>query len=129
MAACLVIRRPARTAVVTLFRKERLPMPPAAPSALDLSVLVLNKMFLAVHVVSVRPAFCLLCKDLAEVVAVEDGQYASYDFTSWREVSAFRAQFDRVEDDDWVRTAKADIQVPRVIRLYAYDKVPKQVVK
>jgi len=105
-------------------------MLPGAPSALELSVLVLNKMFLAVHVVSVRRAFCLLCKDLAEVVAVEDGQYASYDFASWREVSAFRAQFDRADDDDdWVRTAKADIQVPRVIRLYAYDKVPKQVVK
>jgi 5-methylcytosine-specific restriction endonuclease McrA len=104
-------------------------MAPGAPTALDLSVLVLNKMFLAVHVVSVRRAFCLLCKDLAEVVAVEDGQYASYDFASWREVSAFRAQYFREEDDDWVRTAKADIQVPRVIRLYAYDKVPKQVVK
>jgi 5-methylcytosine-specific restriction endonuclease McrA len=104
-------------------------MAPGVPTALDSSVLVLNKMFLAVHVVSVRRAFCLLCKDLAEVVAVEDGQYASYDFASWREVSAFRAQFYREEDDDWVRTAKADIQVPRVIRLFAYDKVPKQVVK
>ena len=98
-------------------------------SALEASVLVLNKLFMAVHIISVRRAFCLLCKDLAEVVAVEDGQYASYDFASWREVSAFRAQFYREEDDDWVRTAKADIQVPRVIRLYAYDKVPKQVVK
>ena len=53
-------------------------------SALDASVLVLNKTFVAVHVISVRRAFCLLCKDLAEVVSLEDGQFATYDFASWR---------------------------------------------
>ena len=57
-------------------------------SALEASVLVLNKMFLAVHVISVRRAFCLLCKELAEVVTLEDGQYMTYDFETWREVSA-----------------------------------------
>ena len=41
-------------------------------SALDASVLVLNKLFMAVHVISVRRAFILLCKDLAEVVTEED---------------------------------------------------------
>ena len=56
-------------------------MPPGAPSfALEASVLVLNKMFMAVHVISVRRAFCLLCKELAEVVSLEDGQFATYDF-------------------------------------------------
>ena len=104
-------------------------MTAGASSALDASVLVLNKLFMAVHVISVRRAFCLLCKDLAEVVSLEDGQFSTYDFQSWADLSAFRAQFYREEDDDWVRTAKADIQVPRVIRLFTYDKVPKQVVK
>jgi 5-methylcytosine-specific restriction endonuclease McrA len=98
-------------------------------SALDASVLVLNKVFMAVHVISVRRAFCLLCKDLAEVVALEDGQYATYDFATWRELSEFRAKNFRQEDDDWVRTASSEIQVPRVIRLLDYDKVPKQTVK
>ncbi|HEV3145354.1 MAG TPA: HNH endonuclease [Gemmataceae bacterium] len=98
-------------------------------SALDASVLVLNKVFMAVHVVSVRRAFCLLCKDMAEVVALEDGQYATYDFATWRELSEFRAKNFRQEDDDWVHTASSEIQVPRVIRLLDYDKVPKQTVK
>jgi 5-methylcytosine-specific restriction endonuclease McrA len=98
-------------------------------SALDASVLVLNKVFMAVHVISVRRAFCLLCKDLAEVVSLEDGQYATYDFTTWRELSEYRAKNFRQEDDDWVRTASSEIQVPRVIRLLDYDKVPKQTVK
>jgi 5-methylcytosine-specific restriction endonuclease McrA len=100
-------------------------------SPLDASVLVLNKLFMAVHVISVRRAFILLCKELAEVVSMEDGQYATYDFQSWREVSEYRLnnfQF-REEDDDWVRTATTQIQVPRVIRLLDYEKIPRHTVK
>src|SRR6266852_5388006 len=98
-------------------------------SALDASVLVLNKLFMAIHIISVRRAFCLLCKELAEVVSLEDGQYATYDFDSWREVSEYRARHFRQEDDDWVRTVNSEIQVPRVIRLLSYEKLPKQTVK
>ena len=98
-------------------------------SPLDASVLVLNKMFMAVHVINVRRAFILLCKDLAEVVALEDGQFSTYDFTSWREVSEYRAKNFRQEEDDWVRTSNSEIQVPRVIRLTSYEKLPKQTVK
>jgi 5-methylcytosine-specific restriction endonuclease McrA len=97
--------------------------------ALDASVLVLNKLFMAIHIISVRRAFCLLCKDLAEVVSLEDGQYATYDFNTWREVSEYRARHFRQEDDDWLRTVNSEIQVPRVIRLVGYDKLPKQTVK
>ena len=98
-------------------------------SALDHSVLVLNKLFMAIHIISVRRAFCLLAKDLAEVVSFEDGQFNTYDFESWREVSEFRAQNFRKEDDDWVRTTSTLIQVPRIIRLVGYDRLPKQTVK
>ena len=98
-------------------------------SPLESSVLVLNKMFMAVHVISVRRAFCLLAKQQAEVVSVEEGQYLSYDFESWAELSAFRAQFFRDENDDWVRTPTVEIQAPRVVRLLEYDKVPRQAVK
>ncbi len=104
-------------------------MSAVSPSALDASVLVLNRLFMAVHIISVRRAFCLLCKDLAEVVSLEDGQYATYDFSSWREVSEYRAQFFREEEDDWLRTVNCEIQVPRVIRLIGYEKLPKQTVK
>jgi len=98
-------------------------------SALDASVLVLNKLFMAIHVISVRRAFCLLCKDLAEVVSLEDGAFATYDFQTWREVSEYRAANFRQENDDWVRTANSEIQVPRVIRLIGYDRLPKATVK
>jgi 5-methylcytosine-specific restriction endonuclease McrA len=104
-------------------------MSSGAGTALDASVLVLNKLFMAIHVISVRRAFCLLCKDLAEVVNQEDGQFATYSFASWREVSEYRARLYRQEDDDWVRTVSSEIQVPRVIRLLGYEKLPKQTVK
>lgn len=99
------------------------------PSALDASVLVLNKLFMAIHIISVRRAFCLLSKELAEVVNLEDGQYATYDFETWRELSEFRLHNFRQEDDDWVRTTSTAIQVPRIIRLMGYDRLPKQTVK
>src|ERR1700682_342210 len=102
----------------------------AASPALESSVLVLNKLFMAIHIISVRRAFCLLCKDLAEVVSMEEGgQFATYDFDSWREVSEYRSRNFRQEDDDWVRTVNSEIQVPRVIRLFGYEKLPKQTVK
>src|SRR5262245_16973544 len=104
-------------------------MPPSPGSPLEASVLVLNRLFLAIHIISVRRAFCLLCKDLAEVVSLEDGQFQTYDFASWREVSEYRARNFRQEDDDWVRTASTEIQVPRVIRLLTFDKLPRQTVK
>ena len=96
---------------------------------LESSVLVLNKMFMAVHVIGVRRAFCLLCKGQAEVVSVEDGQYLSFDFESWAELSAYRSKHFRESHEDWVRTPTLEIQAPRVVRLLDYDKVPRQTVK
>src|SRR5271157_5653754 len=80
-------------------------------SALEASVLVLNRLFMAIHIISVRRAFCLLCKELAEVVSLEeDGQFQTYDFATWREVSEYRARNFRHEDDDWIRTVSSEIQ-------------------
>lgn len=92
------------------------------------SVLVLNRHYLAVHVVNVRRAFCLLVRQLAEVIHIEDGQYANYDFQSWREISELKAQF-KEPHDDWIRSVNFEIQVPRVIRLLFYDRVPSQSVR
>src|SRR5688500_9375201 len=101
----------------------------ASYSTLHASVLLQNKTFSAGHVLSVRRASCLRYKDMAEVVHMEDGGFATYDFQSWAELSEFRAREFRKEDDDWVRTATTEIQAPRVVRLLGYDKVPKQTVK
>jgi 5-methylcytosine-specific restriction endonuclease McrA len=95
---------------------------------LSASVLVLNRFYMAVHVVSVRRAFTLLFRELAEVVHVEQGQYANYTFESWREISELKAKF-KEPNEDWVRAVNFEIQVPRVIRLLFYERLPKQAVR
>ena len=92
---------------------------------LSSSVLVLNRFYMAVHVVTVRRAFGLLYRELAEVIHLEDGQYANYDFTAWCEISEFRALEKRLHED-WIRAVNFEIQVPRVIRLLHFDRVPRQ---
>ncbi|MFA9478717.1 HNH endonuclease [Phycisphaerales bacterium AB-hyl4] len=100
-------------------------------TALNSHVLVLNKMWMAIRVVDARRAFSLLCRDLAEVIRVDDGSYTAYDFESWTDVSTTRDQFARLEPDayEWVRTVRIDLAVPKVIRLLGYDKLPRQDVK
>ncbi len=96
-------------------------------SGLNASVLVLNKLYMAVRVVNARRAFSLLVRDMAEVIHVADGQYVPYDFESWTQLSEYRDHF--TPDYDWVRTVRMCIAVPKVIRLPRYDRVPQQSVK
>ncbi len=97
-------------------------------SGLSASVLVLNRQYMAVHVVSARRAFGLLLNQLAEVIHIEDGQYGNYDFDSWREVSELKAEF-KEPNEDWVRSVNFEVCVPRVLRLLYYDRIPKQRVR
>jgi 5-methylcytosine-specific restriction endonuclease McrA len=100
----------------------------AAADGLSTSVLVLNRFYMAVHVINVRRAFTLLFRELAEVVHLEQGQFANYNFDSWREISELKAHF-KEPHDDWIRAVNFEIQVPRVIRLLFYDRLPKQVIR
>jgi 5-methylcytosine-specific restriction endonuclease McrA len=93
--------------------------------ALLASVLVLNRFYMAVHVVGVRRAFGLLYREAAEVINVEQGQYANYDLESWVLLCAMRDSHERLADEDWIRGVSYEVQVPRVIRLLRYDRVPK----
>jgi 5-methylcytosine-specific restriction endonuclease McrA len=107
-------------------------MEPAAADrfagGLDSKVLVLNKLYMAIRVVSARRAFILLSKELAEVIHVDDGKYLNYDFDSWRDIAEYQHEFER-ERHDWVKTVRYDIAVPRIIRLIGYDRLPAQTVK
>jgi 5-methylcytosine-specific restriction endonuclease McrA len=97
-----------------------------AKDPLSHSVLVLNRNYMAVHVVNVRRAIALLFRDLAEVIHLESGQYLNYDFGSWREISELRQAFEEFEPEaDWLHAVNFAIQIPRIVRLLSYDKVPK----
>ena len=99
--------------------------------ALESSVLVLNKFFAAVHIVNAKKAFAMLCKESAEVVSIDDGQYNSYDFTSWVDVSAFKAECELPDEDRYesIKTFSLEVRVPKIIRLVVYDKLPKATIK
>jgi 5-methylcytosine-specific restriction endonuclease McrA len=101
-------------------------------SALNSHVLVLNKLWMAIRVVDARRAFTMLFKDLAEVIRVDDGSFAAYDFDNWADasVAAHRdyAGF-AAHEYEWVRTVHMHLAVPKVIRLLGYEKLPRQGVK
>ena len=100
---------------------------PPPSVALHASVLVLNRLYMAVHVVGVRRAFGLLCRELAEVIHHDeaDGAFANYNFDTWLESSRARIHC-RQPHEDWIRSVNFEVQVPRVIRLLRYDRLPKQ---
>ena len=99
-------------------------------NVLNTKVLVLNKFFMALHVITARRAFTLLCKDSAEVVSVDDGKFNSYDFESWRDVSIYKINHQKDEECyHWLKTYSFEIEVPKIIRLLVYDKFPKKAVK
>ena len=74
---------------------------------LDVTVLVLNRCFLPVHVTSARRAFVLLYQGIARAV---DEHYDTFDFEAWR-VLAVR------DTDETVGTVGGPIRVPRVVQL------------
>ena len=99
---------------------------------LNAKVLVLNKLFVAMRVISARRAFCLILNNAAEIIHVEqrdEGQhFVNYDFATWAEIGQLQKQFER-DRHDWVKTPRLEIAVPRVIRLLGYDRLPDQSVK
>lgn len=104
-----------------------------ATDGLSSKVLVLNRAYAAMRIVSAKRAFGLLARSIAEIIHVEAddagaGRYVNYDLESWIEVSALQREYER-ERHDWVRTVRFDIAVPRIIRLLGYDRLPEQTVK
>ena len=66
-----------------------------AGTGLESQVLVLNRMWMAVRVVDARRALCLLFKQAAEVIRVDDGSYTGHDFEAWAEGGGFNPGVDQ----------------------------------
>jgi 5-methylcytosine-specific restriction endonuclease McrA len=90
--------------------------------ALETSVLVLNRHYVAVRVVSAQRAFVLLYREAAEVIDIDQGQFTNYDFASWCELSRMRSS-EKDRHDDWVQAVRFEILVPRIIRLVRFDRL------
>lgn len=96
--------------------------------ALRASVLVLNKLYMAVRVVSARRAFTLLYKRDAEALDTDDGRIAAFDFPAWIDHSGARAAANG-HGTEFVRTPRHRLLVPRVIRLVDYADMPRRQVR
>jgi len=96
--------------------------------ALDQQVLVLNRLWQAVNVCSVRRALTLLFEGHAQVVwGDDDGDFKTFNFPQWRDLSG--ADDDGLEAEETVSTVSFRIRVPRVILLMVFDRLPKKEVK
>ncbi|MCA9131790.1 MAG: HNH endonuclease [Planctomycetales bacterium] len=97
-------------------------------TALECSVLVLNRYYMAIRVINVRRALTLLYRGCAEVMTIEESQYSNYDFDSWCEVSEMLV-LERQPGEDYLQAVNFEIQVPRIVRLTRYDKLPQATVR
>lgn len=86
---------------------------------LSTPVLVLNRNFMPVNVVTLRRAFCMLVTGIAQAV---DDQYRTFDFKSWAELSS-------EVNDETVGIVGRAIKIPRVLLLATYDRLPKRSVR
>jgi 5-methylcytosine-specific restriction endonuclease McrA len=93
-------------------------------TCLNQHVLVLNRLWQAVNVCTVRRALTLLFEGRAQVVlSLDDGSFQTYSFNEWKDFSAQKPH------EESIHTISFRIRVPRVIVLLLFDRLPKKEVK
>lgn len=85
-------------------------------------VLVLNRLWQAVNVCSVERAMALLCTGHAQVVEEQGGNFSTFSFREWCDVS-------HQEGDEVLRTISIRIRIPKIILLLFFDRIPNKEVK
>ena len=87
-------------------------------------VLVLNRLWQAVNICTVRRAVVLLYCGHASVVFENNGDYQTFAFDDWRDFSMRNDNGDKC-----IHGLKYNLIVPRVVLLANYDKVPIKDIK
>jgi 5-methylcytosine-specific restriction endonuclease McrA len=91
---------------------------------LNQHVLVLNRLWQAVNVTTVKRALTLLFQGQAQVVlSRDDGSFQTFNFSQWHTLSA------REPHHESIHTVSVRIRVPRVILLALFDRLPQKEVK
>lgn len=90
---------------------------------LNTNVLVLNRLWQAVNLCSVRRAFTLLYQGHAQVVHADSGIFHTLNFDQWQERST------DYEGRDVVNTVSFRVKMPKVILLMMFDRLPSKEVK
>lgn len=91
---------------------------------LNQQVLVLNRLWQAVNICSVRRALTLLFQGHAQVVlGDDDGVFQTFGFREWQDCSR------QGPAHELIQSVSFKIRVPRVIMLLVFDRLPKKEVK
>ena len=85
----------------------------------DSGVLVLNRLFQAIQITTVRRAFCLLFK--GEVRAV-DPDYTTYDWEDWKDIPP-------QPNEEFLATPSFRVRIPRVVLLLHFDRLPRHEIR
>jgi len=96
--------------------------------SIDEKVLVLNRGYAALRVISARHAFTLLCRRAAEIISIEDGHYLNYGLKDWMDVAELQRSLEP-ERHRWIQLPSFEIAVPKIVRLLMYDKFIKPEVR
>lgn len=87
-------------------------------------VLVLNRLWQAVNVCTVKRALSLLVEGRAQVVQSHtDGSFQTFSFLQWRDFS------EQQPHPESIQSVSFRIRLPRVILLVVFDRLPKKEVK
>jgi len=85
-------------------------------------VLVLNKSWVAIHIVDWKKAMSLIYQDAARSL---DMDFIAYDFSMWLEFSTSKPSNDYPK----VHTSTKEIAIPEIVVLTKYDRLPSRDVK
>ena len=92
--------------------------------SLSQHVLVLNRLWQAVNVCTVKRALSLLVEGRAQVVQSHtDGSFQTFSFNQWRDFS------EQQPHPESIQSVSFRIRLPRVILLVVFDRLPKKEVK
>ncbi|MAI67956.1 MAG: HNH endonuclease [Phycisphaerae bacterium] len=100
----------------------------SATLSIDEKVLVLNRGYAAIRICHAREAFTLLCREAAEILSIEEGQYLTYGLHDWMDVAQLQKELEPTKHR-WLRLPTIDIAVPKIIRLLSYDAFLKPEVR
>lgn len=85
----------------------------------DTGVLVLNRLYQAIQITTVRRAFCLLYKGEVRAVAPD---YTTYDWNDWMDVPP-------QPHEEFIRTPDSLLRIPRVVLLLHFDRLPRHEIR
>jgi len=90
---------------------------------LNRPVLVLNRLWQAVSVCTVRRAFSLLYLGHAEVVDASTGDFVTWDYSEWSDFSQ------EASDSECLHSINFKVRIPQIIVLVMFDRLPRKEVK